>query len=104
MQTIPIQPIPSQTVQANLGGQNVTINIYQKDENVFVDVIADAVTTVTAVIARDAVPIVCIGYLGFIGNLMFIDTQGANDPQYSGMGTRWQLVYLTADEYAIVKQ
>ena len=32
-------------------------------------------------------------YLGFIGQLAFFDTQGTSDPDYSGLGTRYQLVY-----------
>lgn len=38
--------------------------------------------------------IVRSAYLGFIGDLAFIDTQGTSDPIYAGLGTRFQLVYL----------
>lgn len=37
-------------------------------------------------------------YLGFSGDLVFVDTQGANDPVYDEIGTRYKLYYLTADE------
>ena len=33
-------------------------------------------------------------YMGIIGDFMFVDTQGENDPQYSGLGSRYQLLYL----------
>ena len=42
------------------------------------------------------------GYTGFIGNLLFIDTQGNSDPSYDGLGSRFSLVYLTAEEYALI--
>jgi hypothetical protein len=34
---------------------------------------------------------------------MFIDTQGLDDPTYAGFGTRFFLIYLTADEFALSK-
>jgi len=102
MQTVPLQPIPSQLTKVVLGGQNVQIFIYQKDQGVFVDINSDGVDVVVGVIARDAVPLVCREYAGFIGNLLFVDTQGSSDPSYNGLGSRFSLVYLTADEYALL--
>lgn len=102
MQTVPLQPIPSQLTKVVLGGQNVQIFIYQKDQGVFVDINSDGVDVVVGVIARDAVPLVCREYAGFIGNLLFVDTQGSSDPSYGGLGSRFSLVYLTADEYALL--
>lgn len=105
MLTIPLQPVPSQTVQTQLDGQSVTINIYEKiEQGVFVDVISNGTTMGTGIIARDAVPLVAATYLGFAGNLIFADTQGSDDPTYTGLGSRFVLAYLTAAEYAIVKQ
>lgn len=102
MQNIPIQPIPSQLVKVVLGGQNVQIFIYQKDQGLFVDINSDGVDIVVGVIARDAVAIICREYMGFIGNILFVDTQGSSDPTYSGLGSRFSLVYLTADEYGLI--
>jgi hypothetical protein len=102
MQQIPLQPVPSQATKVVLGGQNCQLSIYQKPQGVFVDINADGVDIVVGVIARDAVPLVCREYTGFIGNLLFIDTQGSSDPTYSGMGSRFSLVYLTAEENALI--
>ena len=33
-------------------------------------------------------------YLGFVGDLMWIDNQGTTDPVYTGVGTRYTLLYL----------
>lgn len=102
MQTIPLQPVPSQSTKVVLGGQNCQILIYQKPQGCFVDINADGVDVVVGIIARDAVPLVCREYTGFIGNLLFIDTQGSSDPSYEGLGSRWSLVYLTVEENALV--
>jgi hypothetical protein len=102
MQTVPLQPVPSQSTKIVLGGQNCQILIYQKPQGCFVDINADGVDIVVGIIARDAVPLVCREYTGFVGNLLFIDTQGSDDPSYESLGARWSLVYLTADEYALI--
>jgi hypothetical protein len=102
MQSVPLQPIPSQSTKVVLGGQNCQLLINQKPQGIFVDINADGVDIVTSVIARDAVPLVCREYTGFAGNLLFIDTQGSDDPFYAGLGDRFSLVYLTAEEYALI--
>ena len=103
MQTVPLQPVPSQSTKVVLGGQNCQILVYQKPQGVFMDINADGVDIVVGVIARDAVPLVCREYAGFIGNLLFIDTRGSSDPSYNGLGSRFNLVYLTAEEYALIQ-
>lgn len=102
MQTIPIQPVPSQLSKVVLGDQNCQIALSQKERGLFVDVNVNGVDIVVGIIARDAVPIVCREYAGFQGNLLFIDTRGSDDPVYTDLGTRFQLLYLTAEEYELV--
>ena len=102
MQTVPLQPVPSQITKVVLGAQNCQILIYQKPQGMFVDINADGVDISVGTIARDAVPLISREYAGFIGNLIFIDTQGSDDPSYEGLGDRWTLVYLTAEEYALI--
>lgn len=103
MLTVPLQPIPAQVTKVILGGQNCQINIYQKPQGVFVDITADDVDIIVGTIARDIAPLVSREYTGFIGNLFFIDTQGNSDPEYSGLGLRFSLVYVTAEEYALIQ-
>lgn len=103
MQQIPLQPIPSQIVRCVLGQQNVTLFIYQKPQGVFVDVTVENESIVTAALALDITPIVCRDYAGFVGNLMFTDTQGNSDPDYTGFAERFALVYLTEAEYALIQ-
>lgn len=102
MKVVPIQPVPSQTVKVILGNQNVQITLRHQSQGMFVDVISDGVTLTSATIARDAVPLMPRDYLSFAGNLIFVDTQGADDPVYTGLGSRFQLVYFTAEEYALI--
>ena len=101
MLQIPLQAVPSQQLQVVLAGQNVQIAIYQKQaQGLFVDINVNGLDIVTAVIAEDCNPLNPRGYEPFVGNLLFTDTQGSSDPDYTGLGARFQLVYLTAAEYA----
>lgn len=101
MNIVPLQAIPSQQVACLLGGQQCQIAVYQKDQGVFFDLAVNGVDFTTATIARNAVWLdPHASYDGLIGNFVFIDTQGLDDPNYSGLGARFQLVYLDAAEYA----
>lgn len=103
MQQIALQPVPSQILSIVLDGQNCQIAVYQKTQGLFVDLNVNGADISTAVIAHDVVPLVPTTYLGFAGNLIFTDTQGSNDPTFDGLGSRYQLVYLTAAEVASVQ-
>lgn len=100
MLQIPIQPVPSQQLQVVLGGQNCQIAIYQKPQGIFVDINVNGVDISIATLAQDVNALNPITYSSFQGNLIFTDTQGPSDPEYTGLGSRYQLVYLTAEEYA----
>lgn len=104
MQTIPIQAVANQIVKIVLDGQNCQILIAQRNENIFVDVNVNGVDLVCNALARDSVPIICREYVGFSGQLMFIDSSAADDPQFSGFGTRWFLVYLSESENELIQQ
>jgi hypothetical protein len=39
-------------------------------------------------------------YTPFVGDFVFLDTQGTSNPFYTGLGTRYQLIYLEAADLA----
>ena len=92
---IPITANPSQTLTTQLSGQTSQINIYQKRTGLFVDLYVNNSLIIGGVIAQNLNRIVRYAYLGFQGDLAFNDTQGNDDPIYTGLGSRWQLLYLT---------
>ena len=93
MLQIPLQPIPSQFVKVVLGGQNFQILLQQKEQGLFVDVNVNGVDIVTSVIARDNDDILCRKYVGVAGSLRFLDLQGSTDPFYTGLNSRYVLIY-----------
>ena len=100
MMQIPISAIPSQTVTTVLGDQNCTINIYQKSTGLFIDVLVDGEPIVYCRICRDRCKLIRYDYLGFIGDLTFIDAQGTEDPEYSQLGNRFVLCYIEPSDLA----
>lgn len=97
-QLIPTQPIANQELQVQLAGQPCTLHIYQTMYGLFVDVTVGDVLIIGGVIGLNLNRIVRSEYLGFDGDLVFRDTQGADDPVYTGLGARFDLVYLEATE------
>ena len=100
MLIVPIKSLASQTSTVQLSGQTTQINIYQKGTGLFVDIYVDNELVIGGVIAQNFNWIVRYDYLGFLGDLVFYDTQGNDDPVYTGLGTRWILYYLTPAEVA----
>lgn len=101
MQTIPVQPVPNQGFQCTLGGQQVWLSIYQTDFGLFLDVFSNGSPVIYGAICEDLNPVVRDAYLGFIGDLTFFDTTGAGaDPIYTGLGSRFVLIYLEAADLA----
>jgi hypothetical protein len=99
MLIVPLQAVPNQTLTTLLANQNCRINIYQKALGLYFDLLVPSLTQtplVAGVICRNANRLVRYGYLGFVGDFEFFDQQGKTDPSYTGLGGRYQLVYLEA--------
>ena len=93
---IPLQAVANQSLNPSLGDQAVQLNVYQKNTGLFMDVLVNNIPVVVGVICENLNRIVRDAYINFIGDLVFLDTQGSQDPSYKGLGTRWILIYLTA--------
>lgn len=93
IQFIPISPSPSQTFTIQLGTQNCRINLNQKSTGLFFDLFIDESPVVQSMICLNLVGLVRESYLGFVGQLAFVDVQGNSDPYYTGFGTQFLLVY-----------
>ncbi len=100
MQYIPLASIPSQIVTVQLNGQNSQINVYQRFFGLYLDLYVNNVLIVAGCLCENLNRLVRSTYLGFQGDLGFWDTQGSSDPNYTGIGKRFQLVYLTPADLA----
>lgn len=98
MLIVPLQPVASQQVSVILSNQNCQFNIQQRNSAIFIDVLVNNFPIIQGVICENKNKIVRDAYLGFIGDVAFIDNQGDSDPEYTGLGTRYSLAYLLPDE------
>ena len=98
MQIIPVTDTYAQTFNVSLGGQDCTLNLYQKPAGLFIDVSVSGALIIGGVVCRNTTRIVRDVYLGFAGDLMWLDNQGATDPSSPGLGTRYSLVYLEVSD------
>lgn len=103
MQQIPLRAVPSQTLSVQLGTQSCQINVFQRFFGLFIDLYADNTLIVAGVQCENMNRIVRNTYFGFSGDLTFYDQQTDDnglglDPNYEGLGDRYLLVYLTAEE------
>ena len=102
MQIIPLKAVASDTLYVQLSGtsggqivqQQCQINLYQKENyGLFMDLFLNGTQILSAMLCLDRVGLVRQAYLGFVGQLAFIDTQGTSNPYYTGLGTRYILTY-----------
>ena len=92
-QFIPISAVASQEFTILLGNQNCTIVLNQKNTGLFFDLFIGGNPIVQSMICLNLVGLIREQYLGFTGQLFFFDTQGPSDPEYTGLGSRYLLVY-----------
>lgn len=103
MQIVPTQPLPNQSFQVQLNNQACIINLYQTPRALFMDLYVGTELIKAGQICENLNRIVRDTYLGFVGDLAFVDAQSAtnadaSDPIYTGLGTRFQLLYLDPSE------
>lgn len=91
---IPLVAIPSQRLSVTLGTQRCQISVYQKSTGLYFDLAVAGSPVVAGMVCRNRTNLVRASYAAFSGNLAFIDTMGTEDPDYTGLGGRFQLVYI----------
>lgn len=98
MKIIPLIAAPSQSFITVLAGQTCEFTISQKSTGLYMDLTVNRTPILSGIICRDRNKMVRYPYLGFIGDLAFMDTAGLDDPEYTGLGDRYQLMYLEASD------
>lgn len=102
MKIIPLTATPAQTLIVVLENQICQIDIYQKFHGLFINLSVAGVLVIGGVVCENLNRIKRSAYLDFIGDLCFVDTQGSEDPDYSGLGDRFVLAYLEEADLAVI--
>ena len=95
---ISLSPEPSQKLQVILDDQDVELAVVQRGGHVFADVTLNGVLLVEGALCLDRVPILQPETTEFSGNLIFLDLRGTSDPEWQEYGSRFVLLYYTAEE------
>lgn len=98
MLVVPLLATASQMLTTLLGGQAVQLSVYQKLLGLYMDVYVNNELVIGGVICENNNRIVRSIYLGFIGDFLFFDNEGTNDPDYTGLGSRYSLIYLESTD------
>ncbi|MDS7935674.1 hypothetical protein RMB03_17365 [Acinetobacter sp. V91_7] len=86
---IPLNAYPNQEVSFIMNGQRWTLNLETRLNNLYASVSNESQGTI--VLNR-----ICLNRAFFTSNLVFIDTEGAEHPDYKGLGDsgRFKLVWF----------
>lgn len=91
--TIPLKPVPSQSVTIPLAGQPCIIDIQLLGGRQYLSLSVNGVVICQNVLIVNRSAIIRAAYTGFIGEIAAIDTQGDETPNYTGWGSRWFLAF-----------
>lgn len=101
MEVLSVETLPNQDFQIILDEQNCLIHLYQKGDYMFLDLYIDDETIVEGAIVQPKTGIIQ-SPSKFKGQLYIIDVINPADmpkqPNYSELGDRFQLVYLSEAE------
>lgn len=98
MQLITLQPSKSQIVNVILNSQNCKLKIHQRSTSLYMDIYINDRAVALGVLCLNCNFIVRYKYLGFSGDLVFVDTLGSSNPEWSGIGERYKLYYLSPED------
>ena len=103
MQEIPLRAAGNQTLQVVLEGQNCSLRLYTRSlsdgvETLFCDLSIDQDPVFYGCPCLDGLPMPLYAWLGMTGQLVFVDMEGDEAPHWSGLGSRWKLLYMSPAE------
>lgn len=98
MNIVPIDAVASQRFTISLANQACQIELYQKVDGLFMNLFVNDVLVIGGVICENQNRIVRDRYLGFSGDFFFNDSQGSDDPVYTGLGSRFRLIFIDPTE------
>lgn len=91
--TVPLKPIPSQSLMITLNGQQCKIKVYSKSGEVFMDLTVNEVVMFTGILCLNGISILPNDSFNFVGDLYFENSTSTENPDYTLFGDTWFLQY-----------
>lgn len=98
MITISLDAVKEQMINVTLAEQQCSIRLVQRESGLYMDMSVSGTPLIQGVPCWYANRMVRYKYLGFIGDLIFLDLNGEKNPEYAGLGNRFNLYYLEEGE------
>ena len=96
---VPLAAEPSQSLSVRLGGQACQIEVRTNGAFMYFSLWVNDVPIVRYRLCQNRQRLLISSkYQPFAGDFMFVDASGDDPPVFTGLGTRWFLMYLTDDE------
>lgn len=99
MRTISIEPKKAQSISVELAGQQCLIRLVQRSSFLYMDLSVDEKRIMQGVPCLFGNKMVGYRYLGFVGDLIFLDDVGQEDPRWDGLGGRFTLYYIEESDF-----
>lgn len=93
MLIIPVSAVPNQVEAVPLEGQSFILQLCQRSSGLYMDVFMNGQGIIFGVLCENRNLIIRNRYFGSPGDFYFVDTQGDADPEYTGIGSRYLLMY-----------
>lgn len=90
---IPLSAVAYQSLRVPLSGHAVRVDLQQRATGLYAAVWVDEVAVLAGALCQDRTWLVRSNARTLPGDLAFADTQGTQDPDYTGLGARFVLVY-----------
>lgn len=93
---VPLAAIANQTLAIVLAGQPCQIALRQNGANMYFDLSVndDEAIVATRICRNKQLLLLNVQYRGFVGDFLFVDTQGDTQPEYTGLNSRYFLYYV----------
>lgn len=102
MLELPLEATVNQEFLVTLDEQDCTVALYQRGAGMYLDLRVGGVTVCQGAICQPGMGIVQVAQSAFQGQLYMLDERSRPDqqqaPQWTGLGTRWRLYWLTPEE------
>ena len=98
MITISLVAEKEQTINVTLNNQPCKIRLVQRETCMYMDFYLNDVLISAGIPCWYGNKMIRYDYLGFSGDLVFMDLEGESNPEWSGLGDRYKLYYLLESE------
>ncbi|MBS0961133.1 MULTISPECIES: phage baseplate plug family protein [Acetobacter] len=90
---IPLEAVPAQMLKVSLSGSMMQITLRQRSTGLYADIWLGQTAVLSGVLCQNLTWLVRDQAAGLPGDFTFVDTKGLQNPDSTGLGSRFMLMY-----------